>query len=132
MTLIALLGFYLYPTAPPRLLPGYVDTVIRFHTWGSFADPNIAEHSNQFAAMPSLHVGWALWVGISVFRCAPGRWWRWLGPAYPAGTAVVIIGTANHFVLDAVAGAGVAGLAFGVQYLLSGRGAFTAPADPPD
>jgi PAP2 superfamily len=129
ITLIALLGFYLYPTAPPRLLPGYVDTVIKFHTWGSFADPNIAEHSNQFAAMPSLHVGWALWVGIAVFRCAPRRWWRWLGLAYPVGTVVVIIGTANHFVLDAVGGAAVAAVAFGVQHLMSGHGAFTAAQD---
>ncbi|WP_375498497.1 phosphatase PAP2 family protein [uncultured Jatrophihabitans sp.] len=126
ITLIALLGFYLYPTAPPRLLPGYVDTVIKYHTWGSFADPNIAEHSNQFAAMPSLHVGWALWVGIAVFQCAQGRW-RWLGLAYPMGTCVVIIGTANHFGLDAVGGALVVALAFGLQYLLSGHGAFTPP-----
>ena len=127
ITLLALLGFYLYPTAPPRLLPGYVDTVIRFHTWGSFADPNIAEHSNQYAAMPSLHIGWALWVGLAMFRACPGRWWRWLGLAYPVGTFVVIIGTANHFVLDAVGGAVVVALAFGLQYLLSGHGAFTPP-----
>ncbi len=127
ITLLALLGFYLYPTAPPRLLPGYVDTVIRFHTWGSFADPNIAEHSNQFAAMPSLHVGWALWVGIAVFRCTPGHWWRWLGLAYPLGTCVVIVGTANHFVLDAVGGALVAAVAFGLQFAMSGHGAFTPP-----
>ena len=127
ITLIALLGFYLYPTAPPRLLPGYVDTVIKFHTWGSLADPNIAEHSNQFAAMPSLHVGWALWVGIAVFRTTPAHGWRWLGLAYPIGTCVVIVGTANHFVLDAVGGALVAALAFGLQYLLSGHGAFTPP-----
>ncbi len=65
-TLIALVGFSLYPLAPPRLLPGYdyIDTLIKFHTWGSLADPEIAAHSNQFAAMPSLHIGWALWCGI--------------------------------------------------------------------
>jgi hypothetical protein len=61
-TLLALLGFYLFPTAPPRLLPQfhYVDTLLKFHTWGSLADPEIAKHSNQYAAMPSLHIGWAL------------------------------------------------------------------------
>jgi hypothetical protein len=59
LTLISLAGFALYPVAPPRLLPGYsyVDTVIHFHTWGSLADPDIAAHSNQYAAMPSLHIG---------------------------------------------------------------------------
>jgi hypothetical protein len=73
-TLLALIGFAAFPTAPPRLLPGfgYVDTVIRFHTWGSLADPNIADHANQYAAMPSLHVAWAVWCGVTIFRCAPG------------------------------------------------------------
>ena len=58
LTLIALAGFALYPVAPPRLLPGYdyIDTVVNFHTWGSLADPEIASHSNQYAAMPSLHI----------------------------------------------------------------------------
>ncbi len=133
-TLIALLGFLLYPCAPPRLLPGYdyVDTIVKFKTWGSFADPDIAHHSNQFAAMPSLHIGWALWCGITIFVCAQRRWVRLLGLAYPFGTLVVIVGTANHFILDAVAGALVVALGFGVQYLLSGRGAYTPPTDAPD
>ena len=133
-TLLGLLGFVLYPTAPPRLLPqfDYVDTVLKFHTWGSLADPKIAEHSNQFAAMPSLHIGWALWCGVAIFVCARRTWVRVLGLAYPFGTLVVIIGTANHFILDAVGGVLVLGLGFGVQYLLSGRGAFVAPVDAPD
>lgn len=133
-SLIALLGFYLYPTAPPRLLTGvgYIDTVARFHTWGSLADPNIAKESNQFAAMPSLHIGWALWAGIAIFVCARHLWVRILGLVYPLCTLAVIIGTANHFILDAVAGAAVVGLAFAVQYLLSGHGAFVAPVDAPD
>jgi hypothetical protein len=133
-TLIALLGFYLFPTAPPRLLTGfgYIDTVARFHTWGSLADPNIAKESNQFAAMPSLHIGWALWAGIAVFVCARQMWVRVLGLIYPMCTLIVIVGTANHFILDAVGGAVVLALAFGVQYLLSGHGAFVAPVDAPD
>jgi hypothetical protein len=133
-TLIALLGFYLYPTAPPRLLSGfgYIDTVARFHTWGSLANPNIAKESNQFAAMPSLHIGWALWAGIAVFVCARHLWVRILGLLYPLCTLAVIVGTANHYILDAVAGAAVVALAFGVQYLLSGHGAFVAPLDAPD
>jgi hypothetical protein len=133
-SLIALLGFYLYPTAPPRLLNsiGYIDTVARFHTWGSLADPNIAKESNQFAAMPSLHIGWALWAGIAIFVCARHLWVRILGLIYPVCTLAVIVGTANHFILDAVGGALVVGLAFGVQFLLSGHGAFVPPVDAPD
>ena len=133
-TLLALLGFYLYPTAPPRLLPNldYTDTLLKFHTWGSLANPEIAEHSNQFAAMPSLHIGWALWCGVAIWVCARRRWVRVLGLLYPVGTLVVIVGTANHFILDAVGGALVLMLAFGIQWMLSGHGAFVAPVDAPD
>jgi hypothetical protein len=133
-TLLALLGFYLYPTAPPRLLAGhgYVDTLLKFHTWGSLADPHIAEHSNQYAAMPSLHIGWALWCGLVIFACARRRWMRLLGLAYPVATLIVIIGTANHFLLDAVGAVVAVALAFGIQWLLSGHGAFTPPLDAPD
>lgn len=134
LTLIALAGFALYPVAPPRLLPGYayIDTVIKFHTWGSLADPEIASHSNQFAAMPSLHIGWALWCGLSIFMCAKSVWARTLGLLYPVFTLIVIIGTANHFLLDAIGGAAVVMLAFGIQAALSGHGAFTPPYDAPD
>ena len=133
-TMFGLLGFYLYPTAPPRLLPqfGYVDTLTKFHTWGSLADPGIAEHSNQFAAMPSLHIAWALWCGIAIHTCAQRRWVRLTGLAYPFATLVAIVGTANHFLLDAVGGATVLALGFACQWLLSGHGAFVAPIDAPD
>ncbi len=133
-TLLGLLGFYLYPTAPPRLLPrfSYIDTVLKFHTWGSFADPDIAQHSNQYAAMPSLHISWALWSGIAIFICARRTWVRLLGLAHPAATLVVIVGTANHFILDAAGGVLILLLAFGFQWLLSGHGAFVAPIDAPD
>jgi hypothetical protein len=134
LTLIALAGFALYPVAPPRLLPGYhyFDTVIRFHTWGSLADPEIAAHSNQYAAMPSLHIGWAMWAGVSVFMCARWMWVRMLGLLYPFFTLVVIIGTANHFIVDAFGGAATVALAFAIQALLSGHGAYTPPWDAAD
>lgn len=133
-TMFGLIGFYLYPTAPPRLLPqyGYIDTLVRYHTWGSLADPSIAQHSNQFAAMPSLHIAWALWSGIAIFACAHRTWVRALGLAYPVGTLIVIIGTANHFILDAVGGVVIVALGFSLQWLLAGRGAFVAPVDAPD
>ncbi len=132
-SLLALGGFYFYPLAPPRLLTqyGYIDTVERFHTWGSLADPNVAQHSNQFAAMPSLHIGWALWCGLSIFFCARRSWVRALGALYPLWTLLVIIGTANHFFVDAVAGLVVFCGGVLVQYLLSGRSAFHEAPDPP-
>ena len=134
MTLTGLLGFYLYPLAPPRLLPqySYVDTLAKFHTWGSLADPNVAQHSNQYAAMPSLHIAWALWCAVSIFMCARRTWVRTLGLLYPLFTLAVIVGTANHFMIDAVGGAVVAAFGFVVQWLLSAHGAYTPPPDAPD
>jgi PAP2 superfamily len=133
-TLIALAGFALYPLAPPRLLPGagYLDTVAMFHTWGSLASPSIASQSNQFAAMPSLHIGWSLWCAVSLWRCASRLWVRLLAVAYPVATLLVIVGTANHYLLDAAAGAAVVMLAYGLQAMLSGHGAYTPPYDAPD
>jgi hypothetical protein len=133
-SLLALAGFALYPLAPPRLLPGadYVDTVVRFHTWGSLASPSVASPSNQFAAMPSLHVAWALWCGVSLFRCARTRLVRTAGLVYPLLTFAVVVGTANHYIIDAVGGVVVILIGFGVQWLLSARGAFTPPVDAPD
>jgi PAP2 superfamily len=133
-SLLALAGFWLYPLAPPRLLPqyGYIDTLLKFHTWGSLADPKIAQHSNQFAAMPSLHIGWALWCGAAIFFCARRLWVRLLGALYPLGTLAVIVGTANHFFIDAVAGLVVFLGGVGAQYLMSGRGAFHEATDRPD
>ncbi|MGN6607208.1 MAG: phosphatase PAP2 family protein [Jatrophihabitans sp.] len=133
-TLIGLVGFYLYPTAPPRLLPqyGYIDTVIRFDTWGSLSGHNFYSHGNQFAAMPSLHIAWAVWCGYSVYVCSRVPWVRALGLLYPVATLTVIVGSANHFILDAVGGVLVLMLGYGVQFLLSGHGAYVAPVDTPD
>jgi hypothetical protein len=133
-TLLGLLGFYVYPLAPPRLMTSYhyVDTLARFHTWGSLAEPSIASHSNQYAAMPSLHIAWAMWCGIAIFCCAWRRWVRVLGLLYPVGTLMVIIGTANHFIIDAAGGAVAVGLGFVIQRLMSGHGAFDPPLGAPD
>ena len=132
-SLLALAGFYLYPLAPPRLLPqyGYIDTLIKFHTWGSLADPKIAEHSNQYAAMPSLHIGWAVWCGVSIALCARRPWVRVLGGLYPVCTLLVIVGTANHFIIDALGGLAVFAAGALIQYLLSGRSAFAQAPHPP-
>jgi hypothetical protein len=124
MNVVALVGFWFLSLAPPRMLPGFTDTLIKFHTWGSIASGSLAKESNQYAAMPSLHVGWALWCAIAIVTLAERRWVRILGIAYPLLTALVIIGTANHFVLDAAGGALVLGIAVAIERLLSGRHAY--------
>jgi hypothetical protein len=125
--LVALIGFWFLSVAPPRMLPGFVDTVVKFHTWGSLASPGLAKASNQFAAMPSLHIGWAVWCALAVVTLAKRPWVRALGALYPVTTLFVIIGTANHFVLDAVGGVVTFLVALGLQRLLSGRRAFADP-----
>jgi hypothetical protein len=115
----ALAVFYLYPLAPPRLLPwhGYVDTVVSHGTWGSWASGDVAAASNQYAAMPSMHVAWSLFCAVAVVRLARRRWVRVLGVLHPAVTLVVIIATANHFVLDAVGGAAALGAGYAIPVL---------------
>jgi hypothetical protein len=120
---IAALGFWFYPLAPPRLLPNhdFIDTVVKYHTWGSWGSNGISKVSNQFAAMPSLHIGWSLWAGITLFMLS-GRWWiRALGLIYPVVTFFVIIGTANHYTLDAAGGVVALLGGFLIQRLLTGR-----------
>ncbi|HEU0131789.1 MAG TPA: phosphatase PAP2 family protein [Mycobacteriales bacterium] len=130
---LALAGYWLYSLAPPRFLTseGFVDTLHAFHTWGSYESGNLSHASNQFAAMPSMHIGWALWSGLALFWLARHRWVRWLGIAYPLVTLVVIMATANHFILDAVGGAAALALGFAVQRGLSGQPAVDQAATQP-
>jgi hypothetical protein len=126
--ILALLGFWFFALAPPRMLHGFVDTVDLYPTaWGSWNTADVAKVSNQLAAMPSLHIGWSTWCGIVLFKLARHRWSRALGVAYPVVTVFVILGTANHFVLDAVGGLLVLTCAFGVERVLFGRPAFESP-----
>ncbi|GAA4680758.1 bifunctional glycosyltransferase 87/phosphatase PAP2 family protein [Streptomyces chumphonensis] len=113
-TLFGLVGFWLYPLAPPRLMPGlgYVDTA---HGPQDFDDPDfgvLTGISNQYAAMPSLHVGWSLWATVVVLRLTSNRWLRVAAVLYPLLTTVVVMGTANHYLLDAVGGAAVVAAGF--------------------
>jgi hypothetical protein len=122
--LVALIGFWFISVAPPRMLAGYIDTVVKFHTWGSLASPGLAKESNQFAAMPSLHIGWSLWCAFAIVTLAKRRWVRVLGALYPVATFFVIVGTANHFVLDAIGGVATLCIAIGIHRLISGRRTF--------
>ncbi|NUQ97544.1 MAG: phosphatase PAP2 family protein [Streptomyces sp.] len=103
---VALVGYYLYPLAPPRLMNGstFIDTVMIHQTWGSMASGDLKHMSNQYAAMPSMHIGWSVWCGLTIFALARVPWVRVLGLFYPVLTLTVIVATANHFWLDAVGG----------------------------
>ncbi|BAU83482.1 integral membrane protein [Streptomyces laurentii] len=116
-TLLGLVGFVLMPTCPPRLLDaahGFTDTMAQFSAYGwwggeASAPRGLGGLTNQYAAMPSLHVGWALWCGVMLWRYGRTPLLRTLGVAYPLLTTVVVMGTANHYLLDAVAGAAAMG-----------------------
>jgi hypothetical protein len=100
LTGLALVGHTLFPLAPPRMLPnlGWVDTGIRFgqSVYGPNSDSGMA---NQFAAMPSLHVGWASLIAITMITVTRSRW-RWLWILHPVTTFAVVVLTANHYWLD--------------------------------
>ena len=104
VTAVALVVQMTWPLAPPRMLPGFVDTIDRFGPT-IYDKPGVGSIANQYAAMPSLHVGWALVVAVFALRAFPQRPWRYLGVVHCAVTVVAVVGTANHWWLDAVAGA---------------------------
>lgn len=94
LTLVCLL-VQLVPVAPPRLLPGYVDTAAQYGQ--SVYSLGIAP--DQLSAMPSVHVGWAVLIGWAVVQISTSRW-RWLALLHPILTTFVVAATANHFWLD--------------------------------
>ncbi|MFI1416798.1 phosphatase PAP2 family protein [Streptomyces sp. NPDC020731] len=131
---IALVGYYLYPLAPPRLMNGqdFVDTVMVHQTWGSMASGDLKNMSNQYAAMPSMHIGWSVWSGLTVFALAGVPWVRVLGLVYPVATLVVIVATANHFWLDAVGGVLCLAFGYGIALLWYGRRPYALPRLVPE
>lgn len=107
MTGAALAIHTVFPLAPPRMFGdlGFVDTAAVYGPSVYHAAPQADTVANQFAAMPSLHFGWAVVVAIGLIRAGHSRL-RWLSVLHPAATLLVIVGTANHYWLDAaVAGA---------------------------
>ncbi|MET7296143.1 phosphatase PAP2 family protein [Streptomyces griseoloalbus] len=117
VTAAALVLHLTYPLAPPRMLTatGLVDTA-RVYGPSVYGPPQTDQLSNQFAAMPSLHFGWALMVAVGLIVVSRTRW-RWLWLLHPLVTLLVIVGTANHFWLDALVAAALLGLALTVLRL---------------
>ncbi len=134
MTGFALVGFSLFPLMPPRLLAAggpyggithggseyagvFVDTLARYPTLWSFNSETMQTVSNQYAAMPSLHVGWSLWCVLAALPLARRRWQRIVIISYPPATIFAIVITANHYWLDAAGGA----LVFLAGYAVANR-----------
>lgn len=140
MTGLAIIGFILFPLMPPRLLDapcppidyggaciesplrnyngatnfGFVDTISVYGGPWAFDEGPGATLSNQYAAMPSLHVGWATWCAFALWPLARKRWTRAALLIYPAITLFCIIVTANHFWLDGVGGIVVFAIGFAI------------------
>jgi hypothetical protein len=125
MTGSALIGFATFPLMPPRLLDasgefggatlttrdyGYVDSLAEFGGLWSFDSGTVASISNQYAAMPSLHTGWSLWVVVALWPLARTWWQRAIVIAHPTATVFGIVVTANHYWIDGLGGALVLGI----------------------
>jgi hypothetical protein len=115
VTAAALVGHLAFPLAPPRLLAeaGLVDTGQVYGPTVYGATPATDSLANQYAAMPSLHFGWALMVAIGLIVATRSRW-RWLWLLHPLVTLTVIVGTANHYWLDAIVASALLGIALTV------------------
>ncbi|MYV69554.1 inositol phosphorylceramide synthase [Streptomyces sp. SID2131] len=112
LTAAALALHLLMPLAPPRMLAaaGLVDTARVYGPSVYGAVPETDSMANQFAAMPSLHFGWALMVAVGLIAATRSRW-RALWLLHPLVTLFVVVGTANHYWFDALAAAALLGLA---------------------
>jgi PAP2 superfamily len=117
---LALVCFLVYPTAPPRLAGvGIADTVS-----GRHVDLNrglVSALYNPYAAVPSMHIGYALLVAVALLRHGRRLLVRAIGALYPPFVVLVVVATGNHFFLDAAAGTLVAGLAAALAALLTPR-----------
>jgi len=141
MTALAIVGFALFPLMPPRLLDapcddyggacipstlraedgiadedssfGYVDTLKAYGGPWSFDSEAVADLSNQYAAMPSMHIGWSTWCAVAMWPLLRRRWQRIAVFLYPIATLFCTIVTGNHFWIDGVGGL----LAFGLGTL---------------
>jgi hypothetical protein len=105
MNFVAVIVFALLPTAPPRMIftSGVADINFLHGVRQHILENGLL--ANPFAAMPSLHFGYALFIGIMLYTLASGRWTRYFGFAYACVVLVAIVATGNHFIIDAVAGA---------------------------
>jgi hypothetical protein len=141
-TATALVGFAFFPLMPPRLLSAcvpnssygacdgdhaYIDTLVDPGGLWSFETGTMESISNQYAAMPSLHIAWATWCAIGIFPVLRKRWGKAAIAVYPLLTLFAIIVTANHYWIDAIGGL----IALGVGLLLARPLSRFLPGDVP-
>jgi hypothetical protein len=119
VNVLAFIVFWRYPVAPPRMLvhQGFSDVVASTHALGSWHTGSLASQANQLAAMPSLHIAWAVWCTIALWSVCKRRSLRVLAVLYPCLTAFAVLATGNHFVLDIVGGLAVAAVAAAIVWL---------------
>ena len=119
---IALFFYVTFPTAPPRLLPeqlgfGFVDTIVNQYEESRPLTPTW--FVNEYAAFPSMHIGWNLLVGIAVWMATKNPFVRAFAVVMPIAMFTDIVLTANHYFIDAFAGAAV--MLAGLGIALAGR-----------
>ncbi len=113
---IGFVVFWLFPVAPPRMLPGFVDIVAVTHAATSLTSGSFASAANQYAAMPSLHVAYAFWCAVAAWHITRGwpasraRAVRILAMVHVVATVIIILATANHFTVDALGGCATAAI----------------------
>ncbi|MEO6629870.1 MAG: phosphatase PAP2 family protein [Aquihabitans sp.] len=120
---IGFLVYWAFPVAPPRMLEGFgfVDIIAVTHSIGAWSTGAFASQANEYAAMPSLHMAWALWCTLAVWSIRTDRPSRAVAVGYSAVVAVVVMATANHYLLDVVAGAATTVVAGAGVFLGAGR-----------
>jgi PAP2 superfamily len=121
VNVLAFIVFWLFPVAPPRMLPGFVDVVASTHAIGSWHTGALASAANQLAAMPSLHIAWAVWCTVVVWRISTRGWARALAVVYPFVTGFAVLSTGNHFVLDVFGGLATIAVSLLLVRILEGR-----------
>ncbi|HMO54792.1 MAG TPA: phosphatase PAP2 family protein, partial [Tepidiformaceae bacterium] len=113
--------FATFPVAPPRLTEmDVIDTVTRHSNAYRFLQP--PAFTNQYAALPSLHFGWNLLIGIAIFRVVNARWLKAIAVLIPVAMALAVVLTANHYIVDPIAGAAFALGGLGLATFLRNRG----------
>nr|BFE57102.1 phosphatase PAP2 family protein [Dactylosporangium thailandense] len=126
LTAAGLVIHFAFPLAPPRMLGGLglVDTAAVYGP-SVYGPPQTDTLSNQYAAMPSLHVGWALVVAAGLIHATTSKW-RWLWLAHPVLTMLVVAGTANHYWLDGI----IAAVLVGILLMATSRQEHASPRVP--
>ena len=115
---LGVVGYAVFPTAPPRLAGLHIVDTVSSATSVKLDSTLVSSLYNPYAAVPSMHIGFSLIVGVAVARLARRPLWRLAGLAYPVFVLFLIVATGNHFFFDAAAGAAVAVIALAATALV--------------